>query len=74
MAEFSHFGKILIIIGLITAGIGLLFFAGDKIPWVGRLPGDLFIKGKKATFYFPITTCIIISIIMTLVLFLFRHK
>ena len=74
MAEFSQFGKILIIIGIITAGIGLFLLAGDKIPWLGRLPGDFLFKGKKFTFYFPMATCILISVILTLILFLFRHK
>ena len=39
-----------------------------KIPWIGKLPGDIFIKGEKVTFYFPITTCIIISLLLTLLL------
>ncbi len=74
MPEFSQFGKILLIIGLIIAGLGLIMLAGDKIPWLGRLPGDLFFKGEKGSFYFPITTCILISIIISFILYLFRHK
>ena len=74
MPEFSQFGKILLIIGLITAGVGLILLAGDKIPWLGRLPGDLLFKGKKGSFYFPITTCLLISIIISFILYLFRQK
>jgi hypothetical protein len=74
MTEFSQFGKILLIIGLIIAGLGLIILAGDKIPWLGRLHGDLFFKGKRGSFYFPITTCILISIIISFILYLFRHK
>ena len=74
MTEFSQFGKILLIIGLIIAGLGLIMLAGDKIPWLGRLPGDLFFKGKRSSFYFPITTGILISIIISFILYLFRHK
>jgi hypothetical protein len=74
MGEFSHFGKLLIVIGLVTAGVGLFFLVGDKIPWLGRLPGDIAFKGKKVSFYFPITTCIIVSILFTLLMYLFRNK
>jgi hypothetical protein len=74
MGEFSHFGKLLIVIGLVTAAVGLFFLAGDKIPWLGRLPGDIALKGKKVSFYFPITTCIIVSILFTLLMYLFRNK
>jgi hypothetical protein len=74
MGDFSQFGKMFLIIGLVMAGIGVFLLAGDKIPWLGRLPGDLLFKGKKVSFYFPITTCILISVLLTLVLYLFRHK
>jgi hypothetical protein len=62
----------LVILGIVIAGIGVLLLVGDKIPWMGRLPGDIMIKREKFTFYFPIVTCIIISIILTLVFSLFR--
>ena len=62
----------LILFGILIAGIGLLLLVSDKIPWIGRLPGDIMIKREKFTFYFPIVTCIIISIILTLVFSLFR--
>lgn len=74
MGDFSQFGKMFLIIGLVMAVIGVFLLAGDKIPWLGRLPGDLLFKGKKVSFYFPITTCILISVLLTLVLYLFRHK
>jgi hypothetical protein len=74
MPEFSQFGKMLLIIGLITAGVGLILLVGDKIPWLGRLPGDIFFKGKKGSFYFPITTCLFISAILSFIFYLFRHK
>jgi len=72
MAGFGDLGKMLVIFGIVIAGIGVLLLVGDKIPWIGRLPGDIMIKREKFTFYFPIVTCIIISIILTLVLSLFR--
>ena len=52
--------------------VGVLLLVGDKIPWIGRLPGDIIIRKEKFSFYFPITTCIIISIILTLLFTLFR--
>jgi hypothetical protein len=65
-------GKMLIILGiiLIIAGIGFLF--GDKILFIGKLPGDILIKKERFSFYFPITTSIIISIILTILFSLFR--
>jgi hypothetical protein len=65
-------GKTLIIFGVILVGIGLLLTLGDKIPWIGKLPGDIYIKREKCTFYFPIVTCIIISLILTLLFALFK--
>lgn len=66
------FGKIFIIIGVFFIIIGLAFMFGDKIPYIGRLPGDIHIKKENFSFYFPITTSIIISIIMTLLFSIFR--
>jgi hypothetical protein len=65
-------GKTLIIFGVILVGIGLLLTLGDKIPWIGKLPGDLIIKRNKFTLYFPIMTCIIISLLLTLLFSVFR--
>ncbi|MDI7260393.1 MAG: DUF2905 domain-containing protein [Thermodesulfobacteriota bacterium] len=65
-------GKLLILLGVFIILIGLLLMIGDKIPWVGKLPGDIIIKKEKFSFYFPITTCILISIILTLLFALFR--
>ena len=74
MNDFSQFGKIFLIIGLVLAGIGLLMILGGKLPWLGRLPGDLFYKGEKFTFYFPLTTSIIISVVLSLILWLINRK
>jgi hypothetical protein len=74
MFDFSGIGKILIIIGLVIAGIGGLILLGGKIPWIGRLPGDFYYKGKNFTFYFPLATSIIISIILTIILIFVGRK
>jgi hypothetical protein len=64
--------RLLILAGLILLGAGLLFLLFDKIPWVGRLPGDITIKREKFTFYFPLATCILISVILSLILWFLR--
>ncbi|NVM22201.1 MAG: DUF2905 domain-containing protein [Desulfobacterales bacterium] len=68
----SSLGKLLVIAGLVMAGIGILLILSPKIPWLGKLPGDILIKKDNFRFYFPITTCIIISIILTILFYLFR--
>jgi len=66
-------GKILIILGIILLIAGIIaYFAGDKLAWLGRLPGDIRIEKENFKFYFPITTMIIISIILTLIIRLFQ--
>ncbi|PKL84170.1 MAG: DUF2905 domain-containing protein [Ignavibacteriae bacterium HGW-Ignavibacteriae-3] len=72
MNELQPLAKFLILGGavLIILGIALLFW--DKIPFLGRLPGDIIIKKKNYTFHFPIVTSIIISLVLSLILYLFR--
>jgi len=70
MNMFSAMGKILIIMGLIIVVIGALMILGPRIPFIGRLPGDIYVRRENFVFYFPITTSILISIILSLILFL----
>jgi hypothetical protein len=72
MFGMGPLGKMLILLGVFIILIGVLFLIGEKIPWIGRFPGDILIKKEKVTFYFPITTSILISIILTLLFTLFR--
>lgn len=65
-------GKILIAAGILLLALGLLLLLSDKIPFLGKLPGDIFIKKGKFTIYFPIVTCIILSIVITLLINLFK--
>ncbi len=69
----TEIGKLLLILGIILSILGLIFIFGAKVPGLGRLPGDIFIKKGNITFFFPIVTCILISIIVTLILSLFRR-
>jgi hypothetical protein len=65
-------GKLFVILGIVMIVIGLGFMFGDKIPYIGRLPGDISIKRENFSFYFPITTCIIISVILTILFSIFK--
>ena len=65
-------GKMLIILGVLFVILGLAITFADKIPYIGRLPGDILIKREKFSFYFPLTTSIIISIILTILFSIFR--
>ena len=65
-------GKFLIVAGLILVGIGVLFLLSSKIGWIGRLPGDITIRREKFTFYFPLATSLLISVILSVLIWLFR--
>ena len=69
----ATFGKTLIFFGIVLVVLGLLFSLGSKVPWLGRLPGDIYIHRGSFTFYFPLTTCILLGLILSLVLYLFRR-
>jgi uncharacterized protein YybS (DUF2232 family) len=66
-------GKSLIILGLIIAAIGVILTFAGRLPWFGRLPGDIYVKKENFTFYFPLATSILISVILSLILWLFRR-
>ena len=66
-------GKALIFLGIVLVVLGLLVTVGAKIPWLGHLPGDIYIEKERFTFYFPLTTSLLISLILTLVLYLLKR-
>ncbi len=72
----NNIGKLLIIFGIVIflIGIGLVVFSKFRIPFLGKLPGDFMIQRENFTFYFPLTTSIIISVILTIILSLFSKK
>jgi hypothetical protein len=70
----SHVGFMLIIVGIILTVFGLGVLYSDKIPYIGRLPGDFNIQGKGWSFHFPLFTGIIISIILTIILNFFLRR
>ncbi|HOX75864.1 MAG TPA: DUF2905 domain-containing protein [Bacteroidales bacterium] len=66
-------GKILIVAGIILVIAGLvIYFAGNKLNWLGHLPGDIRIEKENVRFYFPVTTMILISVVLSLILYLIR--
>ena len=66
-------GKALIFFGILLVILGVIFSVGVKIPWLGHLPGDIYVQRGRFAFYFPVTTCLLLSLILTLVLYLFRR-
>jgi hypothetical protein len=67
-------GKWLIIAGLGVVLLGIFFLLGGRVPFLGRLPGDILIKRDHFSFYFPITTCIVVSLLFTLLVRFFNHR
>lgn len=67
-------GRILIVVGLLIAVVGILLLFVGRIPFLGRLPGDFVIQRRQFTFYFPIATCVVLSLLLTLVLYLFGRR
>ena len=68
---FSDLGKILLVIGIALAAVGALLLFGVKLPFrLGRLPGDIAYQGRNGSFYFPVVTCILLSLALTLILWI----
>ena len=68
-------GRTLIIIGLVLVAAGVLFTLGEKLPIkLGRLPGDITIRGKNSVFYFPIVTSILLSLVLSFLLWVFGRR
>jgi len=67
-------GRVLIIFGILLVLVGLILTTGIKIPYIGKLPGDIYIKRPNFAFYFPLTTCILLSIILSLVFWLLGKR
>ncbi len=63
----------MIVFGIVLVGVGLLLTLVGKIPWLGRLPGDIHYKTDHVTVYFPIITCLLISTVLGLLFYLFRR-
>ena len=68
-------GRVLIYAGLALLALGILLTLGDRLPIrLGRLPGDIVLRGKNSTFYFPIVTCLVVSVVLTLLSWIFSRR
>jgi hypothetical protein len=68
------FGRALVVLGLMLAGMGLLLLYGKHLSFLGRLPGDIRIERDHFTFYFPLATCVLLSIVLSLLLYLLGRR
>ena len=66
-------GWLLVIVGLVIVAVGLVLVFAPAIPLLGKLPGDIRIEGENSRFYFPIVTCLVLSALLSAVLWIVRH-
>jgi hypothetical protein len=69
----SDIGRLLLVLGGVLVVLGLVLTFAGRVPWLGRLPGDVVYRRGNVTFYFPLATSIILSLLLTLILWLFRR-
>jgi hypothetical protein len=67
------FARTLIYLGVLLVVVGVILSLAGRLPWLGNLPGDITVQRGRFTFYFPITTCILLSVLISLVLYFFRR-
>ena len=74
MTDASSLGRALLLVGLAVAAVGLLLTVAGRVPFLGHLPGDIAIQRGSWSFYFPIVTCVVLSLVLTLVLNLVTRR
>lgn len=70
----TDLAKLLIVFGLLIALVGALLLVVGRVPWIGRLPGDIYIQRGNWTFYFPLATSLLLSVVLTLVLWFLGRR
>jgi hypothetical protein len=70
----AELGRALVVLGVVIVVLGLVLVFFDRVPWIGRLPGDVHVQRGNWTFYFPLGTSILLSILLTLVLWLIGRR
>ena len=70
----SDLGRALIVLGIVLAAAGALLTLAGRVPWLGRLPGDVEIQRGGWTFYFPLATSVLLSVVLTLILWVFGRR
>jgi hypothetical protein len=66
--ELAQFGRVLVLVGAVILGFGVLLIVADRVPFIGRLPGDITIRGDGWTLYAPLATSIVLSVLLTVAL------
>jgi hypothetical protein len=74
MAGFESLGRMLVVLGLVLIVLGGIFLLGGKLPFLGRLPGDIVVERESFRFYLPLTTSILVSLVLTLLFSLFGRR
>jgi hypothetical protein len=72
MSGQASFGWVVLVLGLVIAGVGLVWILAPSIPWLGHLPGDIRIERENSRFYLPLMTCLLVSLLLSLVLWVIR--
>lgn len=70
----SDLGRVLIVVGLLIVLIGVVLTLAGRVPWLGRLPGDITIRRDNFTFYFPLATSVLLSLVLTVILWLIGRR
>jgi hypothetical protein len=74
MDALRETGKLLMVLGIVLAGVGALLALSGRLPFrLGRLPGDIVYQGRNGSFYFPMVTCILLSVVLSLLLWVVNH-
>ena len=68
--DLQPLGRALIFFGVILTGFGLVLLLAPRIPWLGRLPGDIIIQRERFSFYFPLASCLLASVLLSILLWL----
>jgi hypothetical protein len=74
MLDFNSFAKMIILAGIVLTLVGILLLLVGKVPFFGKLPGDIMVQRKNFTFYFPLASGILLSIILTILLNIFLRR
>ncbi|MGD0426653.1 MAG: DUF2905 domain-containing protein [Candidatus Acidiferrales bacterium] len=74
MDPLRETGKLLLVVGIVLVCVGSLLAFGGKLPFrLGRLPGDVAYQGRNGSFYFPVVTCVLLSVVLSLLLWVVNH-
>ena len=70
----NDLGRMLLVMGLVVALVGVVLMLAGRVPWLGRLPGDIYVQRGNWSFYFPLMTSIVVSVLLTLLFWLFGRR